>query len=112
MVWFTSAPGDIYVDAGSSETFNVTVAGDPSCRAIIQSLYQCDVQELNNLPPPNPASSQATTFIEFDYDYSANGCTTAWDITSSNYGDYQYIQLQIGTLNATDNSPTCWKHHT
>ena len=26
----TSAPGDIYVDAGSSETFNVTVAWNPS----------------------------------------------------------------------------------
>ena len=100
----TSAPGDIYVDAGSSETFNVTVAWNPSMQGNHTITVSVDVQELNNLPPPNPASSQVTTFIEFDYDYSANGCTTAWDITSSNYGDYQYIQLQIGTLNATDNS--------
>ncbi|MDA8530351.1 peptidylprolyl isomerase [Candidatus Poseidonia alphae] len=100
----TSAPGDIYVDAGSSETFNVTVAWNPSMQGNRTITVSAQVQELNNLPPPNTASSQATTFIEFDYDYSANGCTTAWDITSSNYGDYQYIQLQIGTLNATDNS--------
>ena len=73
----TSAPGDIYVDAGSSETFNVTVAWNPSMQGNRTITVSVDVQELNNLPPPNPASSQVTTFIEFDYDYSANGCTTA-----------------------------------
>ena len=100
----TSGPGDIYVDAGSSETFNLTVAWNPSMQGNRTITVSASVQELNNLPPPNQASSQANGLIQFDYDYSANGCTTAWDITSSNYGSYQYIQLQIGTLNATDNS--------
>lgn len=100
----TSGPGEIYVDAGQSETFNVTVAWNPSMQGNRTITVSASVQELNNLPPPNTASSQVNTFIELDYDYSANGCTTAGDITSGNYGYYQYIQLQIGTLNATDNS--------
>ena len=100
----TSHPGDIYVDAGSSEVFNVTVAWNSQTGGNRTITVSASVQELNNLPPPNQASSQVNTFIELDYDYSANGCTTSWEMASEDFGDHQYIQLQVGTLNATDNS--------
>ena len=95
-----NAPAYINVSAGENVTFNVSVAWDAgvvpdSVRSITTSAV---VSTINDIPPPNSATSSVNTLFDFGHDYSANGC-----ITNSTTAA-EYIQLQIGTLNATDNS--------
>ena len=95
-----NAPAYLNVSAGENVTFNVSVAWNAgvdsnSARSITTTVV---VSTINDVPPPNSASSSVNTLFDFGHDYSANGC-----ITNSTTAA-EYIQLQIGTLNATDNS--------
>ena len=95
-----NAPAYLNVSAGENVTFNVSVAWNAgvaynSARSITTTAV---VSTINDVPPPNSASVSVNTLFDFSHNYSANGCTTMATSTA------QYIQLQIGTLNATENS--------
>ncbi len=60
----TAAPGDLYVGAGQEVDFQVVVRANPYMQMQSRQLtVSADVQELNNLPPPNPASSSVNALI-------------------------------------------------
>ena len=86
------APGDVYVDGGSEETFNVSIMWNPGMyNEERQITVSASVQELNNLPPPNTASSQYSGTLSLTYDYSQHGCTTTGTLPAMNY-----VVLQMG----------------
>ena len=73
----THAPGDIYVEAGGQENFTVSILWNPGMyNEERQITVSAQVQELNNLPPPNSASSQYSGTLDLNYNYSQNGCFT------------------------------------
>jgi len=98
----TSAPGDMYVDAGSDTSFNVTVMWSSSMympdHEPRQITVSAQVQELNNLPPPNTASSQYTGTLDFGYNYSQHGCFTEGVLPVM---DYVVFQMGSGLGNIT-----------
>ena len=60
----TAAPGDMYVGAGQEVDFQVVVRANPYMQMQSRQLtVSASVQELNNLPPPNQASSQVNALI-------------------------------------------------
>ena len=60
----TAAPGDMYVGAGQEVDFQVVVRANPYMQMQSRQLtVSAQVQELNNLPPPNTASSQVNALI-------------------------------------------------
>jgi len=60
----TAAPGDMYVGAGADVDFQVVVRANPYMQMQSRQLtVSASVQELNNLPPPNTASSQVNALI-------------------------------------------------
>jgi len=60
----TAAPGDMYVGAGQDVDFQVVVRANPYMQMQSRQLtVSAQVQELNNLPPPNTASSQVNALI-------------------------------------------------
>ncbi len=60
----TAAPGDMYVGAGQEVDFQVVVRANPYMQMQSRQLtVSAQVQELNNLPPPNQASSQVNALI-------------------------------------------------
>ena len=60
----TAAPGDMYVGAGQEVDFQVVVRANPYMTMQSRQLtVAAQVQELNNLPPPNTASSQVNALI-------------------------------------------------
>ncbi len=60
----TAAPGDMYVGAGQEVDFQVVVRANPYMQMQSRQLtVSASVQELNNLPPPNTASSQVNALI-------------------------------------------------
>jgi len=86
------APAYLNVSAGGNVTFNVSVAWDAgvdpdSVRTITTT---ASVTAMNDVPPPNSASTSANTLFDFGHNYSANGCTTNATTTA------QYIQFQMG----------------
>ena len=92
----TAAPGDMYVDAGQEETFNVTIQWNPMMFLTLQNrtvTVSAQVQELNNLPPPNTASAQNTTALDVGSAYSV--CTTNASITDDMYNDFDTFLVQM-----------------
>tara|TARA_B110000444_G_scaffold261258_1_gene312175 strand:- start:27021 stop:28508 length:1488 start_codon:yes stop_codon:yes gene_type:complete len=86
------APAYLNVSAGGNVTFNVSVAWDAgvdpdSVRTITTT---ASVTAMNEVPPPNSASSSVNTLFDFGHNYSANGCTTEATTTA------EYIQFQMG----------------
>ena len=60
----TAAPGDMCVGAGADVDFQVVVRANPYMQMQSRQLtVSASVQELNNLPPPNTASSQVNALI-------------------------------------------------
>ena len=87
-----NAPAYLNVSAGENVTFNVSVAWDAgvdpdTVRSITTT---ATVTTMNDVPPPNSASSSVNTLFDFGHNYSANGCTTEATTTA------QYIQFQMG----------------
>ena len=92
----TAAPDDMYVGAGAEETFNVTIQWNPMMFLTLQNrtvTVSAQVQELNNLPPPNTASAQNTTVLDVDSAYSV--CTTNASITDDMYNDFDTFLVQM-----------------
>ncbi|HII26851.1 MAG TPA: hypothetical protein HA353_00405, partial [Candidatus Poseidonia sp.] len=60
----TAAPGDMYVGASQEVDFQVVVRANPYMQMQSRQLtVSASVQEINNLPPPNTASSQVNALI-------------------------------------------------
>ena len=60
----TAAPGDMYVGAGQEVDFQVVVRANPYMQMQSRQLtVSADVQEINNVPPPNIATSQVNALI-------------------------------------------------
>ena len=60
----TAAPGDMYVGASQEVDFQVVVRANPYMQMQSRQLtVSAQVQEINNLPPPNTASSQVNDLI-------------------------------------------------
>ena len=60
----TAAPGDMYVGASQEVDFQVFVRANPYMQMQSRQLtVSAQVQEINNLPPPNTASSQVNALI-------------------------------------------------
>ena len=60
----TAAPGDMYVGASQEVDFQVVVRANPYMQMQSRQLtVSAQVQEINNLPPPNTASSQVNALI-------------------------------------------------
>ena len=60
----TAAPGDMYVGASQEVDFQVVVRANPYMQMQSRQLtVSAQVQEINNLPPPNQASSQVNALI-------------------------------------------------
>ena len=95
------APAYLNVSAGGNVTFNVSVAWDAgvdpdSVRTITTT---ASVTAMNDVPPPNSASTSANTLFDFGHNYSANGCTTNATTTA------QYIQFQMGEVHPVEGEP-------
>lgn len=87
----TTSPGDLYVDAGQENTFNITIVWDAGIHSETQAItVDAHVLELNNLPPPNSASDQETTLIDFKLGYAQQGCHTEALLSPS------HIQFELG----------------
>lgn len=95
-----NAPAYLNVSAGENANFNVSVAWDAGVNLdTVRSITTtATVTTMNDVPPPNSASSSVNTLFDFGHNYSANGCTTEATTTA------QYIQLQIGIFSAVENS--------
>ena len=78
--------------AGENATFYVSVAWDAGVDSdTVRSITTtATVTAMDDVPPPNSASSSVNTLFDFGHDYSANGCTTDATTTA------QYIQFQMG----------------
>ena len=60
----TAAPGDMYVGAGQDVDFQVVVRANPYMQMQSRQLtVSAQVQELNNLPPPNTAPETARIMV-------------------------------------------------
>ena len=60
----SAAPGDLYVGAGQEVDFQVVVRANPYMQMQSRQLtVSAEVQEINNVPPPNVASSQVNALI-------------------------------------------------
>ena len=60
----TAAPGDMYVGAGQEVDFQVVVRANPYMQMQSRQLtVSAEVQEINNVPPPNIATSQVNALI-------------------------------------------------
>lgn len=95
----TTAPGDIYVEAGNETTFSVSVMWNPGMYDEERQItVQAQVQEVNNLPPPNTASSQYSGTLDLGYNYSQNGCFTLGTLPTA---DYVVFQMREGFGNIT-----------
>ena len=95
----TDGPGDMYVDAGSNETFNVSVSWNPGMfNEERQITVAAHVQQLNGLPPPNTASAQANILLDLGYNYSQNGCFTLGTLPIA---DHVVFQMGGGLGNIT-----------
>jgi len=80
------SPGDIYVDAGGQESFNVSIVWNQGMYNEERQLtVVAQVQELNNLPPPNSATSQYSGTLDLNYNYSQNGCITLGTLPTMNF---------------------------
>ena len=73
-------PEELYVGAGADATFEVNVSWQEGFFSIDTTpqymMVNATVQELNNLPPPNTASSTRTITIDPWSAYRMNGCWT------------------------------------
>ena len=88
---YSNAPGELYVDAGQEESFNVTIGWNPGMYSEIRTItVSASVQELNNLPPPNTASSQTNTEFNLTLNYTQQGCHTEGLLEPS------HIQFELG----------------
>jgi cyclophilin family peptidyl-prolyl cis-trans isomerase len=78
----------LLVGAGQEEPVDVEVSWDSATQtgAVYVVQLSATVQELNNLPPPNTASSQVNSIVDLDHDQ----CTTNGSLST------EYIQLQMG----------------
>ena len=73
----TIVPPYLEVGAGQEETFNATVNWTSmNIGELIQMNITANVQELNNLPPPNTASAEYNGVLDLDYNYTDNDCFT------------------------------------
>ena len=78
----TDVPSLIEVGASQEESFNVTVNWtSPQIGQEIQMNITATVQEINNLPPPNAASSEYNGILDLDYNYTDNDCITTGTMT-------------------------------
>lgn len=95
----TYGPGDLHVDAGGTQIFNVTVLWNSGMfneeRQITVSAH---VMELNNLPPPNTARSDILVMFDTGYNYSQNGCFTLGTLPTA---DHVVFQMGNGLGNIT-----------
>jgi cyclophilin family peptidyl-prolyl cis-trans isomerase len=87
-----NAPAYLNLPAGENATFYVSVAWDAGVDSdTVRSITTtATVTAMDDVPPPNSASSSVNTLFDFGHDYSANGCTTDATTTA------QYIQFQMG----------------
>lgn len=92
-------PGELYVGAGQEESFNVSVSWNPGMyNEERQITVVAQVQELNNLPPPNQANSQYSGMLDLNYNYSQNGCFTQGTLPTM---DYVVFEMEAGVGNIT-----------
>ncbi len=52
---------------------------------LIQMNITANVQELNNLPPPNTASAEYNGVLDLDYNYTDNDCFTIGTLTPAEF---------------------------
>jgi hypothetical protein len=73
-----NAPAYLNLPAGENATFYVSVAWDAGVDSdTVRSITTtATVTAMDDVPPPNSASSAVNTLFDFGHDYSANGCTT------------------------------------
>ena len=82
----TTVPPYLEVGAGQEETFDVTTNWTAiNIRELIQMNITASVQELNNLPPPNTASSEYNGVLDLDYNYTDNDCVTIGTLPPMEY---------------------------
>ena len=90
----TAAPGDVYVGAGQEMEFNVTVSWNPfqlMAGELRTLTVSAEVQEINNVPPPNTATAQETRMIDSNFSYySHHGCMTAASLNSTEFKFFQF----------------------
>ena len=106
----THAPGEIYVEAGGQENFTVSILWNPGMyNEERQITVTAQVQELNNLPPPNSASSQYSGTLDLNYNYSQNGCFTIGTLPGCGMSTCAITICEITTLDheVVDNAVKC-----
>ena len=82
----TTVPPYLEVGAGQEETFDATVNWtSTNIGEFIQMNITASVQELNNLPPPNTASSEYNGVLDLDYNYTDNDCVTIGTLPPMDY---------------------------
>ena len=92
-------PSYLVVDAGQEETFNATVNWTSmSIGEFIQMNITVSVQELNELPPPNTASSNFNGVLDLDYNYTDNDCFTTGTLAPM---DFIMLEMEGGLGNIT-----------
>jgi cyclophilin family peptidyl-prolyl cis-trans isomerase len=88
----TTVPPYLEVGAGQEETFDATVNWTSfSIGDFIQMNITVSVQELNNLPPPNAASSEYNGILDLDYNYTDNDCVTTGTLTPE-----EFVVFEVG----------------
>jgi cyclophilin family peptidyl-prolyl cis-trans isomerase len=92
-------PNELYIEAGSEESFSVSVLWNIGMLDEQRQItVSAQVQELNNLPPPNTASSQYSGTLDLGYNYSQYGCYTEGELPVM---DHVVFQMSSGLGNIT-----------
>ena len=103
----SSGPAEVNVEAGSNESFNVSVMWNQEMHnEVRQMTVSATVQELNDVPPPNTATAQYDGVLDLGYNYTENGCFTLGTMPAV---DYIVLQMAWG---ASESNITLHLDHT
>ena len=82
----TNVPLYLEVGASQTETFNATVNwNSTNIGELVQMSITASVQEINDMPPPNTASSDYNGILDLDYNYTDNDCFTVGTLAPMNF---------------------------
>lgn len=85
-----SVPSYLVVNASQDESFNATVNWtSTNIGEQLDLVISATVVEINNVPPPNNATSQYNGVLDLDYNYSDNDCMTTGTLTPMPYVSFE-----------------------